>query len=100
MTEATGDGSGSDSVDSLIRELAAAPPREAPEQRPSSLVAGMRLARYALLRPLGQGGMGTVWEAAHVVSGKRVALKIVREDLTMAASTRRRFAREAVLATA
>ena len=34
-----------------------------------------RFGRYTLLRPIGRGGMGAVYEAEHVHLGKRVALK-------------------------
>ncbi|HVW30767.1 MAG TPA: serine/threonine-protein kinase [Polyangiaceae bacterium] len=99
MSQSTGGGSGADSVDSLIEELAAAPSLDIPESRPSrSLAPGLQVGRYVLVRPLGQGGMGTVWEASHVVSKKHFALKVFRDDLPEKA--RRRFAREARLATA
>lgn len=51
--------------------------------------------RYDLVRPLGRGGMGQVWEARDTVLDRRVAVKTVHigaSDLTLAA----RFRREAV----
>ncbi len=42
-----------------------------PAARVGSIVAG----RYALRRVLGAGGMGAVYEAENVVTGRRVALK-------------------------
>ena len=48
--------------------------------------------RYVLRRELGQGGMGTVFEAAHLFTGRRVAIKVVRPK---DASLRERLLREA-----
>jgi eukaryotic-like serine/threonine-protein kinase len=44
-----------------------------PKARPA--LAATRLGEYELLRELGRGGMGTVYEAVHVRRGDRVALK-------------------------
>src|SRR5262249_1863258 len=47
---------------------------------------------------IGQGGMGSVWAATHLVTQKAVALKVLEE--TGRLSTRRRFEREARAASA
>jgi serine/threonine-protein kinase len=47
--------------------------------------------RYRLVRSLGEGAMGAVWEATHVFTQKRVALKVLKSDRE---EDRRRFQRE------
>ena len=52
--------------------------------------------RYRLDRVLGEGGMGVVWEATDIASGKRVAIKCVKPASRLPASEqRRRLEREA-----
>jgi hypothetical protein len=52
---------------------------------------------YRIVRPLGQGGMGAVYEAEEIASGRRVALKVLSHSLD-SATTRQRFLREGRLA--
>src|SRR5262249_19941972 len=52
-------------------------------------------ARYMLERRLGQGGMGTVYAAVDTALGRRVAAKLIREDLVGAPETAERFRQEA-----
>src|SRR5205085_1673252 len=49
--------------------------------------------RYRILSALGRGGMGVVYEVERVPDGRRLALKVVRHELTGRAAAR--FAREA-----
>lgn len=55
------------------------------------------LSDYVVRRRLGQGGMGEVYEAEHSGSGRRVALKLLRQELG-GAEDRARFLREGRLA--
>lgn len=50
---------------------------------------------HRILRLLGEGGMGMVFEACELASGHEVALKVVRPELARQAGIRRRFLREA-----
>ncbi len=61
-----------------------------------ALIAG----RYRLERPLGEGGMATVWEATHVVTRRVVAMKFLRESLRHKPELRLRFLIEASAASA
>ncbi len=51
--------------------------------------------KYKLLRLLGDGGMGSVFEAEHLHLGTRVAIKILHQDLTRRAGLIDRFLQEA-----
>jgi eukaryotic-like serine/threonine-protein kinase len=51
--------------------------------------------RYRLVRRLGAGGMGEVWEADDTVLGRRVALKVLVQELADDPRATRRFVREA-----
>lgn len=53
---------------------------------------------YKLLRPIGSGGMGTVYEAEEQSTGRRVALKLIRPDLLDSPDAVERFRREGRLA--
>src|SRR3954463_3253091 len=51
--------------------------------------------RYRILRKLGEGGMGVVYLAEHVVIEKKIALKVLFPDLTRRADLVQRFLQEA-----
>jgi eukaryotic-like serine/threonine-protein kinase len=53
---------------------------------------------YRLLRPLGSGGMGTVYEAEDPASGRRVALKLISSAYAGSTEAAERFRREGRLA--
>ncbi len=56
---------------------------------------GDTLGRYEIVRRIGRGGMGTVFEARQVDLGRAVALKVLSPELAEDPDFRARFAREA-----
>ncbi|MCR9243521.1 MAG: serine/threonine protein kinase [bacterium] len=59
---------------------------------------GQLLGDYRILREIGRGGMGTVYEAEQVSLRRRVALKLLHEHLTSSPKSIARFRREAAAA--
>src|SRR3954447_21424558 len=59
------------------------------------LESGRRIAGYRVVRELGRGGMGTVYEAVHVGLDRPVALKVLGMHAAPDSSARRRFLNEA-----
>ncbi len=51
--------------------------------------------KYRILRLLGQGGMGAVYEATHMGTGRRVALKVITGEIGISQDAIARFQREA-----
>lgn len=72
--------------------LRALTPKLAPADRPAAYGA---LDCYVLLRVLGQGGMGVVFEAEDQKLRRRVAVKVLHPLLASEAAHRERFLREA-----
>lgn len=60
-----------------------------------ALQAGSRLGPYVVVRSLGRGGMGEVFEARDTRLDRRVAIKTLRAELLADPLARRRFEREA-----
>ncbi len=53
--------------------------------------------RYRILHKIGEGGMGAVYKAQQISTGKPVAIKVVAKSLTENPATVRRFQREVKL---
>src|SRR5438034_5147229 len=54
-----------------------------------------RLGDFRIIREIGHGGMGVVYEAEQVSLGRHVALKVLPKQLLVDARTKQRFEREA-----
>jgi serine/threonine-protein kinase len=53
-----------------------------------------RIGEYRIVRLIGEGGMGKVFEAEERLSGRRVALKVLRPELARSEEARRLFTNE------
>jgi len=63
-----------------------------------SLVGTVLAGRYRIERLLGQGGMGAVYRAEHVLMRKACAVKVLHREMTQVKEVVARFEREAVAA--
>ncbi len=64
--------------------------------RPSSASSALgRLGDFELLREIGRGGMGVVYEARQISLNRRVALKVLPPGLGLTEQAVKRFEREA-----
>jgi eukaryotic-like serine/threonine-protein kinase len=64
---------------------------------PIELETGSQFGRYRIGHRIGYGGMGVVYEAEEIDSGRRVALKVIHQNLN-SPHDRKRFLREGRLA--
>ena len=62
------------------------------------LIGAVLDARYQILKPLGQGGMGTVYSGSQISVKRRVAIKVIHPALSQQREGAKRFLREARLA--
>ena len=83
------------------RVAVATAPAAAPGARPEtfdSLIGATLAGRYEIVRRIGEGGMGAVYEARHTVIGKRVAVKVLLEKFLTKSDFVARLLQEARLA--
>jgi len=57
---------------------------------------GAVIEKYKINRLIGEGGMAAVFEASHELIGKKVAIKILRPELSTNSDIRERFKKEAI----
>jgi tRNA A-37 threonylcarbamoyl transferase component Bud32 len=74
------------------------PPGAPPPLRTDPLVGSVLAERYEIVRRIGEGGMGAVYEARHTVIGKRVAVKVLLEKFLEKPELVARLLQEARLA--
>jgi serine/threonine-protein kinase len=69
------------------------------EAQADPLVGATLANRYQVMRCIGRGGMGAVYEAQHVALGKRIAIKLLLDKYADDREAVERFHREALTAT-
>ena len=98
--EDRGDGTGSSlpsALSALIREIADGPRPEAERRWEARLAPGVVIGRFELVREVGRGGFGIVYEARDRALGRTVAFKALKVR-TPSAGTRERVLHEAEVA--
>jgi serine/threonine-protein kinase len=72
--------------------------RRFPQQRSAFAERELALGRFRIVRQVGSGGMGEVYEAIDIDLGHRIALKTIRADIAGSAKMLARFKKEVELA--
>jgi serine/threonine-protein kinase len=65
------------------------------EPQPPPPVRGLVAGKYEIVRLIGRGGMGSVWEGRHASLGTRVAIKFIDQEYVGSREAQSRFATEA-----
>jgi len=87
-------------LDFLKQPVLAAASQMVAETTGASMASGARLAHYEIISLLGSGGMGEVYLAEDTRLRRKVALKMLKPDLTRDERDLRRFEQEALSASA
>ncbi len=85
-------------ADAAVAVTAAQPQAQQQEQQFDSLIGTVLAGRYEVLRRIGEGGMGAVYEGKHALIGKRVAVKVLLEKFHAKSDFVARLLQEARLA--
>lgn len=81
-----------DSTEFVVTPSESVGGRENVRLAPGRVVPG---TRYRLVRWLGEGGMGVIYEAQHLALNRKIAVKVIREDFRQRAEAARKFRHEA-----
>jgi serine/threonine protein kinase len=72
-----------------------APAVSEPPRKAEPTLIGEKVGKYKVLREIGRGGMGAVYEALHESLGQRIAIKVLSDELSSDARHVQRFFDEA-----
>ena len=84
----------------VVNGVAAAPhdehvPRPSQQFSPENLVGTVLADRYRLIKLIGEGGMGSVYQAEHITIGRKLAIKVLAPEYCDSPDVVARFLQEA-----